>query len=49
MNNLEPSNDSDSSNEVYNIINNNNRYNIVNNSKISNKENRNIYIRENEK
>ncbi|KAG4090309.1 hypothetical protein H8356DRAFT_1352516 [Neocallimastix lanati (nom. inval.)] len=40
------SNNSDSSNEEYNINNNNNRNNIVNNNSISNSENRNINIRD---
>ena len=48
-NNIEQSSDSDSNNEVYNINNINNRNNIVNNSKISDSENRNIYISESEK
>jgi len=46
-NNVELSTDSDSSNEIYNI-NNNNRNNIVNNNKISDRENRNINISDSE-
>ena len=48
MNNIELSSDSDSSNEVYNIININNRNNIINNSRNSDSENRNINISDNE-
>ena len=49
MNSIELSSDYDCSNKVYNINNINNRNNIVNNSKISDSENRNIYISESEK
>jgi len=44
MNNIESSTDSDSSNELYNINNNNSRNNIINNRKISDSENRNINL-----
>jgi len=48
MNNVESSTDCDSSNEVYNINNNNNRNNIASYSRISDRENRNINIRDSE-
>jgi len=45
MNNVKSSTDSESSNEVYNINNNDdNKYNIVNNSRMSDNGNRNINI-----
>ena len=48
MNNIESNTDSDSSNEVYNIKNNNNRNNIANYSRISEREKRNINISDSE-
>jgi hypothetical protein len=48
MNNIESNTDFDSSNEEYNINNNNNRNNIVNNSRINDRENRNINIGDSE-
>jgi len=47
MNNVESNTDSDSSNEVFNINNNNKRNNIIDNNN-SNSENRNINISESE-
>jgi len=47
MNNVESSIDSNSSIEEYNINNNYNRNDIVNNSSISDRENRNVDIRDN--
>jgi len=44
MNNMKSSTDSDSSNEEYNINDNNIRNNIVNNSRISDSENNSIVI-----
>jgi hypothetical protein len=44
MNNIESSTNSDSCNEIYNIIYNNNRNNTVNISSIHDSKNRNINI-----
>ena len=48
MNNVESSIDSDSSKEVYNIINNNNRNSVVNNNNSIDGENKNINISDSE-
>jgi len=48
MNNMKSSTDSDSSNEEYNINDNNIRNNIVNNSNSIDSENRNINISDSE-
>jgi len=49
MNNIESSTNSDSCNEIYNIIYNNNRNNTVNISSIHDSKNRNINISNSEK